>query len=157
MRSLNQAVLYPGIGLLETTNLSVGRGTDTPFEWIGAPWLKGMQLAEALNRSGLPGVRFVPVEFTPESSKFSGELCGGVNFIVTDREQFQPVQTALEIAIQLRKQFPQEWETRNFNRLLGNQRVFDAVLQGESLMQIRSGYQQDLAEFGVRRARFLMY
>ncbi|QDT82797.1 exo-beta-N-acetylmuramidase NamZ domain-containing protein [Gimesia chilikensis] len=157
MRSLNQAVLYPGIGLLETTNLSVGRGTDTPFEWIGAPWLKGMQLAEALNRSGLPGVRFVPVEFTPESSKFSGELCGGVNFIVTDREQFQPVQTGLEIAIQLWKQFPQKWETRNFNRLLGNQRVFDAVLQGESLMQIRSGYQQDLAEFGVRRARFLMY
>lgn len=157
MRSLNEAVLYPGIGLLETTNLSVGRGTDTPFEWIGAPWLKGMQLAEALNRSGLSGVRFVPVQFSPESSKYSGELCGGVNFIVTDRERFQPVQTGLEIAIQLRRLFPEQWETRNFNRLLGNQRVFDAVLQGQSLMQIRSGYQQDLAEFGVRRARFLLY
>ncbi|QDT25196.1 Esterase EstB [Gimesia panareensis] len=157
MRNLNEAVLYPGIGLLETTNLSVGRGTDTPFEWIGAPWLQGMQLAEALNRSGLPGVRFVPVQFTPESSKYSGELCGGVNFIVTDRERFQPVQTGLEIAIQLRRLFPEQWETRNFNRLLGNRRVFDAVLQGQSLMQIRSDYQQDLAEFGVRRARYLLY
>jgi uncharacterized protein YbbC (DUF1343 family) len=157
MRNLNEAVLYPGIGLLETTNLSVGRGTDTPFEWIGAPWLKGRQLAEALNRSELPGVRFVPVQFTPESSKFSGELCGGVNFVVTDRNQFRPVLTGLEIAIQLRKLFPEEWETRNFNRLLGNQSVFDAIVAGDSMLQILYIYQVDLAEFGVRRAKYLLY
>jgi uncharacterized protein YbbC (DUF1343 family) len=77
MRSLAQAVLYPGIGLLETTNLSVGRGTDTPFEVIGAPWLDGIPLARALNQSGLAGVRFVPIRFTPDASKFAGQPCGG--------------------------------------------------------------------------------
>jgi uncharacterized protein YbbC (DUF1343 family) len=77
MRSLIEALLYPGIGLLETTNISVGRGTDTPFEIIGAPWMDGQKLAEALNRAGLAGVRFVPVRFTPKSSKFANEEAGG--------------------------------------------------------------------------------
>ncbi|QDV48564.1 exo-beta-N-acetylmuramidase NamZ domain-containing protein [Gimesia fumaroli] len=157
MRNLNEAVLYPGIGLLETTNLSVGRGTDTPFEWIGAPWLDGMKLARQLNRSGLSGVRFVPVQFTPESSKFSGELCGGVNFIITDRGQFQSVRTGLEVAHQLRLLFPDQWETKSFNRLLGNQRVFDAVVAGQSVFAIQALSQQELAEFAVRRAKFLLY
>ncbi|WP_417392766.1 exo-beta-N-acetylmuramidase NamZ domain-containing protein [Gimesia sp.] len=157
MRSLNEAVLYPGIGLLETTNLSVGRGTDTPFEWIGAPWLDGMQLARELNRSGLPGVRFVPVQFTPVSSKFANELCSGVNFIVTDRRRFQSVETGLEIACQLRALHPEQWETKSYNRLLGNQSVFDAIVAGESVLQIQALYQQDLAEFGFRRAKYLLY
>ena len=77
MRSLNEAVLYPGIGLLETTNVSVGRGTDTPFEVIGAPWIDARRLAAHLNKSGLPGVRFVPIRFQPGASKFAGETCQG--------------------------------------------------------------------------------
>src|SRR5262245_15260319 len=83
MRSITEALLYPGIGLLETTNISVGRGTDTPFELIGAPWVDGIRLAEELNRAGLGGCRFVPVRFTPKSSKFSGQECGGVNIVIT--------------------------------------------------------------------------
>lgn len=157
MRNLNEALLYPGIGLLETTNLSVGRGTDTPFEWIGAPWLDGMKLAKRLNQSQLPGVRFVPVQFTPESSKYAGELCGGVNFIITDRRQFQAVRTGLEVAHQLRTLFSDQWETKNLNRLLANQRVFDAILSGNSVSQIRAAYQSALAEFAVRRSKYLMY
>tara|TARA_R110002124_G_scaffold74399_6_gene199791 strand:+ start:934 stop:3279 length:2346 start_codon:yes stop_codon:yes gene_type:complete len=157
MRSLNEAVLYPGIGLLETTNLSVGRGTDTPFEWIGAPWLDGVQLARELNRSGLPGIRFVRVQFTPASSKYADELCGGVNFIVTDRLRFQPVETGLEIACQLRRLYPERWETKSFNRLLGNQSVFDAIVAGKSIAQIQALFQQNLAEFGFRRAKYLLY
>lgn len=157
MRNLNEAVFYPGIGLLETTNLSVGRGTDTPFEWIGAPWLDGMKLARKLNQAGLPGVRFVPVQFTPTSSKFSGELCGGVNFIITDRRTFQAVKTGLEVAHQLRLLFPDQWETKNFNRLLGNQSVFDAVVAGKPVSQIQALYQANLAEFAVRRANYLLY
>lgn len=157
MRNLNEAVFYPGIGLLETTNLSVGRGTDTPFEWIGAPWLDGMKLARQLNRSGLPGVRFVPIQFTPESSKFAGALCGGVNFIITDRRQFQSVRTGLEVAHQLRLLFPDQWETKHFNRLLANQSVFDAVVAGKPVFEIQALYQQDLAEFAVRRAGYLLY
>ncbi|MFK7778385.1 MAG: DUF1343 domain-containing protein [Gimesia sp.] len=157
MRNLNEALLYPGIGLLETTNLSVGRGTDTPFEWIGAPWLDGMKLAKRLNQSQLPGVRFVPVQFTPESSKYAGKLCGGVNFIITDRRQFQAVRTGLEVAHQLRALFSNDWQTKNLNRLLGNQRVFNAIVAGKPVSQIRASYQADLAEFAVRRAKYLMY
>tara|TARA_R110002111_G_scaffold256979_2_gene324544 strand:+ start:15367 stop:17712 length:2346 start_codon:yes stop_codon:yes gene_type:complete len=157
MRNLNEAVFYPGIGLLETTNLSVGRGTDTPFEWIGAPWLDGRQLARQLNQSGLPGIRFVPVFFTPESSKFAGELCGGVNFLITDRRQFQSVRTGLEVAHQLRQLFPDQWETKNLNRLLASQRVFDAIVAGIPVAQIQVLYQADLAEFAVRRAQYLLY
>ena len=112
MRSLTAAVLYPGIGLLETTNLSVGRGTDTPFEVIGAPWLDGIKLARALNQSGLPGVRFVPIRFTPDSSQYTGELCGGVNVVVIDRGSFRPVRTGLEIARQLHQLYPQDWQTK---------------------------------------------
>ena len=88
--SLTAAVLYPGIGLLETTNISVGRGTDRPFEVLGAPWLDGAALARALNEAQLPGVRFVPLRFTPESSKFAGEECGGINILVTDRGALRP-------------------------------------------------------------------
>src|SRR4029077_9707184 len=98
MRSLTEALLYPGIGLLETTNISVGRGTDTPFEVIGAPWLDGQKLAEALNRAGLAGVRFVSVRFSPKSSRFAGEQCSGVNIIVTDRGAFRPVAAGVVIA-----------------------------------------------------------
>ena len=157
MRSLTQAVLYPGIGLLETTNLSVGRGTDTPFEVIGAPWLDGRKLASALNTAGLPGVRFVPVEFTPESSKFAGERCGGVNIIVTNREVFEPVRTGLEIARQLRTLFPDDWETKSFNRLLGHAQTQEAVVGGRSIDAVERLWEPELREFRERRAAFLLY
>src|SRR5690606_33844771 len=105
MRSLAEATLYPGIGLLETTNVSVGRGTDSPFEVVGAPWIDGARLAAELNAAGLGGVRFVPIEFTPRESKFAGERCGGINIVVTERAAFAPVRTGLALALALRKLF----------------------------------------------------
>ena len=90
MRNLMQATLYPGIGAIETTNISVGRGTDTPFEQIGAPWIDGVALAEALNDRRLPGVRFYPVRFTPTASKYANEECQGVFMVVTDRVALRP-------------------------------------------------------------------
>src|SRR6185503_12664654 len=113
--------LYPGIGLLETTNLSVGRGTDTPFELIGAPWLDGNKLAVELNSRAIPGVRFVPIEFTPSSSKFAQQKCGGVNIHIVDRSKFEPLRTGWEIAAQLRRLFPDKWETAGYRRLLANE------------------------------------
>ena len=98
MRNLNEATLYPGIGAIEATNLSVGRGTDTPFEQVGAPWIDGVQLADALNARAIPGVRFYPVRFTPASSKFANEECQGVFIIVTDRAALRPVRVGVEIA-----------------------------------------------------------
>ena len=98
MRNLNQATLYPGIGAIEYSNISVGRGTDQPFEQIGAPWIDGPQLAERLNARRLPGIRFYPITFTPTSSKYANEECQGVFMVVTNRAALQPVRVGIEIA-----------------------------------------------------------
>ena len=157
MRSLNQALLYPGIGLLEMTNVSVGRGTDTPFEVVGAPWLDGQVLAQALNRSGRPGVRFVPIRFTPTASTFSDQRCGGVNIVVTQRRQFRPVQTGLAIARQLRRLYPDQWDTGRLNALLKHEATFHALLDGQPVEEAESLYQAGVERFLVRRQKFLLY
>jgi uncharacterized protein YbbC (DUF1343 family) len=157
MRSLNQAILYPGIGLLETTNLSVGRGTDTPFELFGAPWLDGIKLARDLNDANLPGVAFTPIRFTPESSKFSGEECRGVNVLITDRAALLPVQMGLEIACQLRRHYPDDWEASAYLRLLGNDAVHQALLSGKTAEEMEKLYREELQRFGERRQKHLLY
>jgi uncharacterized protein YbbC (DUF1343 family) len=157
MRSLTQATLYPGIGLLETTNLSVGRGTDTPFEIIGAPWLDGRKLADYLNQKNLKGVRFIPVKFKPKASVFKDENLGGINIIITNRAEFQSVETGIEIAAALRKIYPNEWQTERYNRLLVNQNIFDKIKNGLPSEQIKKDWQNDLNEFSKRRARYLLY
>jgi uncharacterized protein YbbC (DUF1343 family)/CubicO group peptidase (beta-lactamase class C family) len=157
MRSLTEALLYPGIGLLETTNLSVGRGTDTPFEVIGAPWLDGQKLAEALNRAGLAGVRFVPVKFTPKSSKFADEECGGVNVVVTDRGAFRPVATGVEIAYQLNLLHSGTWKVDDYIRLLANRVALAALKEGKTASQIAATWQDGLAEFARIRQKYLLY
>ena len=157
MRNLTQATLYPGIGLLETTNLSVGRGTDTPFEVFGAPWMDGRELAIDLNRQRMPGVRFVPVSFTPDTREFEGELCHGVNVIIVDREIFRPVKTGLAIAVTLRRLYPEDWKTKGYDRLLIDKAVHAAVVEGASLEEIVDLYQEELQAFKERRENFLLY
>jgi uncharacterized protein YbbC (DUF1343 family) len=157
MRSLTQATLYPGIGLLETTNLSVGRGTDTPFEMIGAPWLDGQRLAKYLNESGLRGVRFVPVRFKPKASVFKDEDLGGVNIVITDRSQFRSVRTGIEIAAALRKLYPAEWNVDRYDRLLVNSEILAALTRGESPEAIERMWQDGLSSFTQRRAPYLLY
>jgi uncharacterized protein YbbC (DUF1343 family) len=157
MRCLNQALLYPGIGLLETTNLSVGRGTDTPFEVLGAPWIDGRQLAQELNRAALGGVRFVPIRFTPDESKFAREHCEGVNILVVDRRQVSPVEIGLQIACTLRQLYPEQWDMSRFDRLLANQELYDAIKQGHNRVELVSLYRSKLEEFLNRRREFLLY
>lgn len=157
MRSLTEALLYPGIGLLETTNLSVGRGTDTPFELIGAPWIDGRKLADSLSNAGLPGIRFVPIRFTPQASKFAGEACEGVNFIITDRSTFLPVQTGLTVAITLHRLFPDAWQSDRFNRLLMDDAVYEAFLKGKNYAELEMRFDKELGEFMARRRQFLLY
>ncbi|HMA16998.1 MAG TPA: serine hydrolase, partial [Thermoanaerobaculia bacterium] len=132
MRSLTEATLYPGIGLLETTNLSVGRGTDTPFEVIGAPWLDGRRLAAVLAARRIPGVTFTPIHFTPSSSTFAGEQCGGVRLTVTDRQRLLPVALGIEIAVALRDLHPVDWKRENLISLLANHDTFDRIERGET-------------------------
>jgi uncharacterized protein YbbC (DUF1343 family)/CubicO group peptidase (beta-lactamase class C family) len=157
MRSLTQATLYPGVCLLEPTNVSVGRGTDTPFELIGAPWIDGRRLAQALNKANLPGVRFVPVRFTPRASVHKDAECGGVNVLITDRKVFEPVLTGLEIAVQLLKLFPKDFSTERFNRLLANQKVFDAFRRGSDARSLRQIWESDLDSFRAIRSKYLLY
>ncbi len=157
MRSLTEAILYPGIGLLETTNLSVGRGTATPFEIIGAPWLDAAKLESVLNRAGLPGVGFRAVSFTPDASVFRDQPCQGVTIAITDRAAFEPLRTGFEIARQLRILYPQAWKADRYDRLLGNRQVLEAVLAGKSTAQIESIYRPALEDFRRRRCRFLLY
>lgn len=157
MRSLTQATLYPGIGLLETTNLSVGRGTDTPFEVIGAPWLDGQRLAKHLNERNLPGVRFVPVRYKPNASVFKNEDLGGVNIVITDRLRFRSVRTGLEIAAALRKLYPNEWNVERYGRLLVNGEILAAVTRGDSPENIEKLFQVGITNFDKRRASYLLY
>ncbi|HID24038.1 MAG TPA: DUF1343 domain-containing protein [Planctomycetaceae bacterium] len=157
MRSLTEALLYPGIGLLETTNLSVGRGTDTPFELIGAPWIDPRELARELNAAGLPGVRFVPRYFTPTASKYQGQRCGGVNIMIVDRRAFRPIRTGLVIARTLRSLYPHQWDTESLLRLLGHQKTLAALLRLEPLERIVNGYETERKDFLRRRKAFLLY
>lgn len=144
MRSLTQAILYPGVGLLETTNLSVGRGTDTPFEVIGAPWVDAVTLAGELNSARLAGVRFIPIRFTPTASKYSGEECGGVNIVITNRTTFHPLRTGLMLAVTLRRLYPNQWDTAALNRLLASEKTCAGILSGQSVDQLQAAYQDEL-------------
>ncbi len=157
MRSLTEATLYPGIGLLETTNLSVGRGTDTPFEVVGAPYIDGRKLAQYLNEKNVAGVRFVPIKFKPNASVFKGENLNGINIIITDRDAFESVRTGIEIAAALRKLYPTEWQVDKYARLLVNAEILEKVKAGNSPEEIEKSWQKSLDDFKKRRASFLLY
>jgi uncharacterized protein YbbC (DUF1343 family) len=157
MRSLSAALLYPGVGLLETTNISVGRGTRTPFEIVGAPWIDGRRWAAELATEKLDGVTFVPVVFTPQASKFQGEKCGGVRIFLTNWDRFDPIRCGWGLAGTLRRLYPRDWDTTGYGRLLGSEKVLLAVRAGRSINEIERLYQDELAEFKKRREAFLLY
>lgn len=157
MRSLTEAILYPGIGLLETTALSVGRGTDTPFEVIGAPYIDDLKLGAELNRAGLRGVRFVPIRFTPNASVYKDKLCKGVNIILTDRDNCNVVDVGIEIARKLQQLYPKEFGLDKFNRLLVHQPTIEAIRSGKSLQEIKNLWSADLNDFRTRREKYLLY
>ena len=157
MRSLTEAALYPGVGLLEATNLSVGRGTDTPFEVIGAPWLDGPRLATYLNARRIPGVRFIPLRFTPKSSVFKNEECKGVNIVVTDRAKFQSVSMGIEIAAALHQLFPTQWKIDGYSHLLVNSDALERLKRGDSPEEIVRSWTGALENFRRARMRALLY
>jgi uncharacterized protein YbbC (DUF1343 family) len=157
MRSLTEATLYPGVGLLETTNVSVGRGTNTPFEVVGAPWIKGAELAGYLNRRNLAGVRFVPLRFTPNTSVFKDETCSGINIVITDRSKFRPVRTGIEIAAALRQLYPNDWKVDSYLRLLVNAATLERLKRGDPPDAIERSWASSLEDFQRARAAVLLY
>ncbi len=157
IRNLNQAALYPGIGAIEYANISVGRGTDQPFEQVGAPWIDGPRLAAALNARELPGIRFYPVAFKPASSKYAGEECQGVFMIVTDRSMLRPVRVGLEIAAALGTLFKDKFDLSTSARLLGSQDSFDRVMRGEDPAVVAKSWAADEARWRRVREKYLLY
>jgi uncharacterized protein YbbC (DUF1343 family)/CubicO group peptidase (beta-lactamase class C family) len=157
LRSVTEAALYPGVALVEGTNVSVGRGTDTPFELVGAPWIKSKELAAFLNARMLAGVRFVPVSFTPTASAYSGQKCEGVNILLTDRNGFDAPELGIELASALRKLYPADFKIERMAELLVNQSAYDALLAGRDPRRIAQDWQEDLAVFRQVRMKYLIY
>jgi uncharacterized protein YbbC (DUF1343 family)/CubicO group peptidase (beta-lactamase class C family) len=157
LRSVTEAALYPGVGLIEGTNVSVGRGTDTPFELLGAPWMKSKELAAYLNGRGIAGVRFVPITFTPTSSNYSGQACQGVNFVLTDRNGLDALELGIELAAALHKLYPNDFKIDKMQGLLVNQAAYDALIAGQDPRRISQDWMEDLQKFGKMREKYLIY
>ena len=157
LRSVTEAALYPGVGLIEGTNVSVGRGTDTPFELVGAPWIKSKELAAYLNARGVAGVRFVPVTFTPTSSNYSGQECQGVNVVLTDRNGFVGPELGIELAAALHKLYPGDFKIEHMQGLLVSQSAYDALMAGQDPRRIAQDWMDGLEKFEKIREKYLIY
>src|SRR6059036_4102147 len=157
IRSLTQALLYSGVGLLEATNLSVGRGTEAPFEVIGAPWLEPHRVSQDLNALRLRGVTFEPVVFTPSADMYAGMPCGGVRVVVTDRETIRPVTVGLAIARTLRSRHRDQFRPEAIQNLLVNRATMWAFLRNESLDRLVAWTEMERNSFLNRRASYLIY
>ena len=157
LRSLTQATLYPGVGLVEGTNVSVGRGTDTPFELLGAPWIKSRELADYLNAREIQGVRFVPVDFTPESSIYAHQLCHGVNLVLLDRSVLDGPEMGVELASALHKLYGAAYDMHRMPELLNNKAAFDSIVAGEDPRRIAQDWQEQLGRFQEMRQKYLIY
>lgn len=157
MRSVTEAILYPGVGMLEYCQVSVGRNTGTPFEVVGAPYIHDMKLAEELNKQNLPGVRFVPIRFTPPKYIFENQSCAGVNIILTDREKCNVIDIGISIAKILNRWYPEQFELKKMKRLIANQETLDAIEADKPLAEIKALWTKDLADFAARREHYLLY
>jgi uncharacterized protein YbbC (DUF1343 family) len=158
IRSLNAALLYPGVGMLEySENYSVGRGTPTPFEVIGAQWIRGPELADYLNQRQIPGVKAEPVQFEPESSHYAGVMIDGVRLSITDRDRFDAARLGLEIAGALLKLYPGSLQLGVNRRLIGDSETMTLLERGADPRAIRDGEEMSLERFRSLRERYLLY
>ncbi len=157
LKRLTGTLLYPGIGMLEFANLSVGRGTPAPFEVVGAPWIDAAALARELTRAQVPGVRVRPTTFVPKSSKFKGQTCQGVALTVLSRDRFDALRLGLEIAVALRRLHPEAFEHRDLLKLLGSRETLAAIEAGKAPSAIAASWQAGIAMFKARAAPYTLY
>jgi uncharacterized protein YbbC (DUF1343 family) len=157
LRTLNEAFIYPGIEVLQPAGVSVGRGTDTPFEQLGAPWIHSDELLSSLNSRQIPGVRFGTASFTPTDGLYKGEVCAGVRLEITDRATFDSVRVGLEVADALHRLYPERFEVTKLMDLLGSDATVNALVAYESPDKIIAGWADDLAQFWALRAKYLIY
>jgi uncharacterized protein YbbC (DUF1343 family) len=158
LRDLEEATLYPALGLVESTNISVGRGTDTPFEIFGAPWIESRAMAQFLNHRYMPGVRFLPIDFIPQKPyPYAGVLCHGVRAMITDRNALDAPELGLEIASALRHLYPEEFQIEKMKTNLANQSVIDELIAGHDPQRIAEGWHTALETFEAERQNALLY
>ena len=157
LRSVTEAALYPGVAMIEGTNVSVGRGTDTPFELVGAPWIKSKEFAAYLNGRGISGVRFVPVSFTPSASVYSDQKCEGVNIVLTDRNGLDAPELGMELASALHKLYASDFKLEKIMQLLANQAVYDALMGGRDPRRSAQDWREELEKFQKVREKYLIY
>jgi len=159
MPDLETAAVYPGLCLLEGTNVSEGRGTNRPFRQFGAPWIDANRLAEQLNKLNLPAMRFTPARFTPTSSKYQGQQCSGVSIVISDRDRLEPYYSGIQIVSEIRRMYPNDfqWKTSHFDRLCGTSKIRNAITSGASLSELRNQWQPELQAFRKTRDKYLIY
>jgi uncharacterized protein YbbC (DUF1343 family) len=157
LRTPDQARLYPAVGLLESTNVSVGRGTETPFEVVGAPWMDGSAVVGALGDAGLPGVRLEPTRFVPRRGPHRGRRCGGVRLTVDPPGAFRPVRVGLSLAAALGRLYPNRWNDERLPLTVGRVDVVEALRNGRNVEAIEASWREALEAFEARRARHLLY
>lgn len=157
LRNLNQVILYSAVAGLEASEVAVGRGTQSPFEVFGAPYMKGLEVAERLNGLDEMHLRFVPIEFTPASHTFADEKCGGCFVFVTDREKLRPVEANVRIACELVGMYPERLDVRKSARLLGGPAIAEAIQAGRSAVEVIAGWQAGTDDYLRRREQYLLY
>jgi uncharacterized protein YbbC (DUF1343 family) len=157
LRTLNEAFIYPGIETLQPGGISVGRGTETPFEVFGAPWAQADRLQKNMADRNIPGVKFSPTQFTPGTGPYSGEVCNGLKIEVTDRASFDAIRLALEAADAFHRLYPERFDITKLTALLGSATTVDALINYMPPVQIISSWSPDLAKFKVMRAKYLLY
>ncbi len=157
LRSLTQTALYPGVAMAEGSNVSVGRGTESPFEVLGAPWIQGKQLSDYLNSRGIPGVEFQPAGFTPAENPYRGQACYGVRLLLTDRQVLDAALLGVEILSALYRLYPNEFQIDKNVTLIGSRQVLQAIKEGLDPQEIAQYWQQSLEQFRTMRAKYLIY
>jgi len=158
IRNLTEAILYPGTCLLENTVVSIGRGTDTPFEVLGAPWFKGLEAADALNARAIPGVRFMARRFRPSDDVYKGQECNGLDVQLIDRNALDTSRLGLELLAVALKLHPGKFTLdRKIMLLLGSEKAAELLKRGRTGSQVNDSLREDLAEFRRMRAKYLLY
>ena len=157
LRSLTQAILYPGVALSEASNVSVGRGTQTPFEVLGAPWIRSEELTAHLRDRRIPGVEFEPAAFTPDASVFKGQPCNGIRIVLKDRGSLNSVGLGIEILSALQRLYPKVFQIDAAIGLIGSRSVLRAIADGLEPESIAASWQPRLDEFRRLRASYLLY
>ena len=157
LRNMTEAVLYPGVAMIEGANISVGRGTHTPFELVGAPWINSSELARELTQRHIAGVGFMPVQFTPDSGPYAGKLCGGVNILLLDRASLNSPALGIELASTLYRLYPQHFELDRTLALVGSRQTLEAIRQGKDPASIALGFEDSIEQFRKLREKYLLY